>query len=364
MGVQIHELTAAGALADADLLVCSQDGITVNVTFGDLAAAIPAPAASAVSYDNTTSGLVAADTQAALDELAAASGGGPVSYAENGDFAGYLPSAAGVDAVAIGRGSQYASVSDGDYGVAIGGAEIASYSGGVAIGEWARNFAQAGYPVAIGYGSAVNQWAYSSVAIGRNSQAFERESVALGYMCESHGENSIAIGRNCAAYKFGSVALGYNAKTAVNHEFAVANTAATKHVVYQMLAFSISDATPVLLTADGQAAAAANTIPFVGVMSLDCRIVAAEFNSGSQMVWHVPNLIVRQYYDVNTSSQAYEVINGGVLTAAFGAEAWSVEIKQVDVGGTVRLGIEFTGDGTVMTNGKVAATLTGVWMDH
>lgn len=70
---KISELTAAGALAGTEAVPVVQGGVSVRTTVQDIANLAPGgtPAASAVTYDNTTSGLTATNVQAAIDEIAA-----------------------------------------------------------------------------------------------------------------------------------------------------------------------------------------------------------------------------------------------------------------------------------------------------
>jgi len=64
-----------------------QDTLTpgngIDITGGVISATGGAPAASAVTYSNATSGLTATDVQAAIDELAAAPGGGLTNFTES-----------------------------------------------------------------------------------------------------------------------------------------------------------------------------------------------------------------------------------------------------------------------------------------
>lgn len=79
--VTINDLTAASLpLAGSEMVEVEQSGNSRKATVQDIADLVTVPAqqdAVDVPYDNTASGLIATDTQAAIDEIAVATGMAP-----------------------------------------------------------------------------------------------------------------------------------------------------------------------------------------------------------------------------------------------------------------------------------------------
>ena len=83
--IDTNTTNANFAVVGTDLVITDSDGNTVSVPLADVAAVVDTDdqTAAEVPYDNTVSGLAAADVQAALDEINAAAGN--VSLTDNGD---------------------------------------------------------------------------------------------------------------------------------------------------------------------------------------------------------------------------------------------------------------------------------------
>ncbi len=152
-----------------------------------------------------------AATVGQLNAVAAAAGPNPYLVVNS---TGPLPTAGGIDAIALGEGAN----ASGDYSVAIGLSSSAEAAGTVAIGDDAETTAR--FATAIGgsasasgegataFGTNAIASSGDTIAVGRDARATDADSVAIGARAQVDAENAVAIGSRSRNSEDFSVSFG------------------------------------------------------------------------------------------------------------------------------------------------------------
>ena len=205
---------------------------------------VPAALAADATYilplvDGAPGETLVTDGSKNLSFAAPAGGGDPAYTAES--VPDILPSATGLDALAMGDGAS----ATGSKSLSIGVNAATTAVGGIVIGEGSigedtrpiafgylahafgyqgiavgANAVASGNSIAIGSDADASIANFSNIAIGNSSSA-QDTTIALGNGASASGASGLSIGRNAVVTQPFSVAIGYQAETVTDKEFAL-----------------------------------------------------------------------------------------------------------------------------------------------
>lgn len=264
-------------------------------------------------------------------------------FDESYDGSSTLPSATGVNSVAVGVEAEadslqasafgFGALAKNSYSLALG----TSYSGGangtaIGIGD---NSASYGVRSAAQYGIAIGYRAYS-----RDSY-----SISIGYLSRTFGNNTISLGNSADAQQSASVAIGFSADADIVGKFAYSNRSNTSsnraQGGYYILNVATTDATPTLITTDGGSASISNQISVLlnSATSFSGTIIARESAAaGSDYAsWEIKGAMLKN--GAGTCVLGNGIVNK--LYATSGASTWAVSLS-ADASGS-NLKIQATG---------------------
>ena len=264
-------------------------------------------------------------------------------FDESYDGSSTLPSATGVNSVAVGVGAEadslqasafgFGALAKNSYSLALG----TSYSGGangtaIGIGD---NSASYGVRSAAQYGIAIGYRAYSR----------DSHSISIGYLSRTFGNNTISLGNSADAQQSASVAIGYSADADIVGKFAYSNRSNTSsnraQGGYYILNKSTTDATPTLITTDGGSASISNQISVLlnSATSFSGTIIARESAAaGSDYAsWEIKGAMLKN--GAGTCVLGNGIVNK--IYATSGASTWAVSLS-ADASGS-NLKIQATG---------------------
>ena len=385
-GIARGSLIVGDSLGDPAYLDLSTDNDITGGDGNDVVSLTQDAGASTVTYSRNGAGTFSLVVDAGTNTLElydenpvapvanTVAGNNAVSIGENNTGSGANALALGdgntasnTDSVAIGD----TNTSSGLNSTAIGNNNSTTNTSGVSIGDTNTNSSVNG--VAIGNTNAVNTGAdaiaigisntstgVTSAAIGANNIATGDNSTAIGQLNTATGDNSTAIGHLNVATGDNSTAIGKEAQTTRFGQTAVAsdNIGGGGNNFSQVTILPIqratTDATPDVLTLNGQAPAAGTFVTVEANSLMMCQaLVTCVQESGA----------AGTAGDASTWKICFDIKNVGGTTALIGTPVY-----YTDAGTGSTVGQTWANDGALVTtvvvtadntNDSIAFTITG-----